>query len=80
MAARLPRSPRPARRSSTRASAAVAEGFDQVAFGNLNELRAAVTGETCAILVEPVQGEGGIRPMSADYLKACARSATSSAS
>ena len=47
----------------------VTEGFDQVAFGNLNELRAAVTGETCAILVEPVQGEGGIRPMSSDYLK-----------
>ncbi len=45
------------------------EGFDQVAFGNLNEMRAAVTGETCAVLVEPVQGEGGIRPMPADYLQ-----------
>ena len=36
-------------------------GFDHVAFNNLNELRAAVTDETAAILVEPVQGEGGIR-------------------
>ncbi len=46
------------------------EGFDQVAFGNLNELRAAITRETAAILVEPVQGEGGIRPADLEYLKA----------
>jgi acetylornithine/N-succinyldiaminopimelate aminotransferase len=45
------------------------DGFDTVAFGNLNELRAAITPETAAIIVEPVQGEGGIRPGSADYLK-----------
>ncbi len=45
------------------------DGFDQVAFNNLNELRAAVTGQTAAILVEPVQGEGGVRPASLDYLR-----------
>jgi len=45
------------------------EGFDQVAFGNLNELRAAVRPETAAILVEPIQGEGGIRTGSLDYLR-----------
>jgi acetylornithine/N-succinyldiaminopimelate aminotransferase len=45
------------------------EGFDQVAFGNLNELRAAITAETAAILVEPVQGEGGMRAASVDYLR-----------
>ena len=45
------------------------EGFDHVAFGNMNELRAAITPETAAILVEPVQGEGGIRPASLDYLR-----------
>ncbi len=45
------------------------EGFDQVAFGNLNEMRAAIGPETAAILVEPVQGEGGIRPMDLDYLR-----------
>jgi len=44
------------------------EGFDQVAYENLNELRAAITPETGAILVEPVQGEGGMRAASADYL------------
>jgi len=46
------------------------EGFDQVAFGTLNELRAAITEETAAICVEPVLGEGGIRPASLDYLRA----------
>lgn len=46
------------------------DGFDQVAFGNLNEMRAAVTAETAAIIFEPVQGEGGIRAMDAAYVKA----------
>ena len=47
----------------------VVDGFDHVAFGNLNEMRAAITDETAAILVEPVQGEGGLRAADADYLK-----------
>jgi len=46
------------------------DGFDQVAFGNLNELRAAITDETAAIHVEPIQGEGGIRAHELDYLRA----------
>lgn len=37
------------------------EGFDQVEFGDHEALKAAVTEETAAILVEPVQGEGGVR-------------------
>jgi acetylornithine/N-succinyldiaminopimelate aminotransferase len=45
------------------------DGFDQVAFGNLGEMRAAVGPKTAGILVEPVQGEGGIRPLPLDYLK-----------
>ena len=45
-------------------------GFTQVAFGNLNELRAAIDDETAAILLEPVQGEGGIRVADQDYLQA----------
>ena len=45
------------------------EGFDQVPFGNLNELRNAITAETAAVMLEPVQGEGGIRPIDADYLR-----------
>ena len=45
------------------------DGFDHVAFGNLNEVRSAITTETAAILVEPIQGEGGIRPGDAAFLK-----------
>jgi acetylornithine/N-succinyldiaminopimelate aminotransferase len=45
------------------------EGFDHVPWGNLNELRAAITPQTAAILVEPVQGEGGVRAASVDYLR-----------
>jgi acetylornithine/N-succinyldiaminopimelate aminotransferase len=48
----------------------IVEGFDRVAFGNLNELRAAIGPETAGILVEPIQGEGGIVPARLDYLKA----------
>lgn len=47
----------------------VVDGFDQVPFGNMNALRAAITAQTAAIVVEPVQGEGGIRPSEHDYLK-----------
>ncbi len=45
------------------------DGFDQVAFADLNEMRAAVTPQTAAILIEPVQGEGGINPAPLDYLR-----------
>ena len=45
------------------------DGFDQVAFGNSNEARAAITPQTAAVVVEPVQGESGIIPADAEYLK-----------
>src|SRR3546814_10462885 len=48
----------------------VAEGFDLVPFGNMNELRNALRPETAAVLVEPLQGEGGIRAAALDYLRA----------
>ena len=44
-------------------------GFKHVAFGNLNEIRAAMNETTAAILVEPIQGEGGINPATAEYLQ-----------
>ncbi len=44
------------------------QGFDQVPFGDLDAAEKAITEETAAILIEPVQGEGGIRPMEADAL------------
>jgi acetylornithine/N-succinyldiaminopimelate aminotransferase len=46
-----------------------ADGFDTVPFGNLNMLRDAITEETGAILVEPIQGEGGIHPAKIEYLQ-----------
>ena len=45
------------------------DGFDQVPFNNLNELRNAIGPETAAIAFEPIQGEGGIRPADLDYLR-----------
>jgi acetylornithine/N-succinyldiaminopimelate aminotransferase len=45
------------------------DGFDQVAFGNLNELRAAVTPETAALNIEPILGEGGIKAAPVEYLR-----------
>jgi acetylornithine/N-succinyldiaminopimelate aminotransferase len=45
------------------------DGFDQVAFGNLNELRAAITPQTAAINIEPIIGEGGIKVGSVEYLR-----------
>ena len=46
------------------------DGFDQVPFGDLDAVKAAITPETGAILVEPVQGEGGIRPLPLETLRA----------
>jgi acetylornithine aminotransferase len=36
------------------------QGFSHVAFNNFEELESAVTDKTAAILLEPIQGEGGI--------------------
>ena len=46
------------------------EGFDQVAFGDLDAVKAAIGPETAGILVEPVQGEGGVRPVPNEFLRA----------
>ena len=45
------------------------EGFSHAPFGNLNVLEAMITDQTCAILCEPLQGEGGVRPLDVEYLK-----------
>lgn len=45
-------------------------GFDHVTFGDVAALEAAITPETAAILLEPVQGEGGIRVLPPTYLQA----------
>jgi len=48
----------------------VVDGFDRVPFENMNALRDAIGPQTAAIHLEPVQGEGGIRPASVEYMKA----------
>lgn len=44
------------------------DGFDQVAFGDLEAAAAAITNETAAIMVEPIQGEGGARLAPPEFL------------
>jgi acetylornithine/N-succinyldiaminopimelate aminotransferase len=45
-------------------------GFDQVAFGDLEAVKKAVTAETAAIIIEPVMGEGGVRVVPHNFLRA----------
>src|SRR5262245_5569858 len=44
-------------------------GFSHVPFGDLDAMARAIDGETVAILVEPIQGEGGINVPPAGYLE-----------
>ena len=46
------------------------EGFDQVVFGDIEAVKAAVTDATAGILIEPIQGEGGVRPVPHEFLRA----------
>jgi predicted acetylornithine/succinylornithine family transaminase len=43
-------------------------GFSHVPFGDLDAVAKRIDGETCAILVEPIQGEGGVNVPPAGYL------------
>jgi acetylornithine/N-succinyldiaminopimelate aminotransferase len=45
------------------------DGFDQVPFGDHKALEAAIGPETAGILIEPIQGEGGIRPVPTQCLR-----------
>ncbi|MBM3693771.1 MAG: acetylornithine transaminase [Actinobacteria bacterium] len=45
-------------------------GFHQVAFGDVDALAAAMDDRVCAVLLEPVQGEGGVQPAPPGYLQA----------
>ena len=46
------------------------KGITQVPYNDLDALKAAIDDETAAILLEPMQGEGGVTPAKAEYLKA----------
>ncbi len=48
-------------------------GFRQVAFADVDSLAAALDERVCAVLLEPVQGEGGVQPAPPGYLEAVRR-------
>jgi acetylornithine/N-succinyldiaminopimelate aminotransferase len=48
----------------------ITEGFDQVPFDDLEAVKRAATDATAAIIIEPVMGEGGVRVVPPEFLKA----------
>lgn len=48
-------------------------GFSHVPYNNIEALENAVTNETAAVILEVVQGEGGVYPASAEYIQAARR-------
>jgi acetylornithine/LysW-gamma-L-lysine aminotransferase len=48
-------------------------GFSHVAYNNIEALEKAVNDETAAVILEVVQGEGGVYPASAEYIQAARR-------
>ncbi len=48
----------------------IPEGFTQVPFHDIQAIEDAIEEKTCAVILEPVQGEGGIRPADRDHLQA----------
>jgi acetylornithine/N-succinyldiaminopimelate aminotransferase len=49
------------------------QGFDQVPPNDLKALEAAITPATAALMIEPIQGEGGLTPMPPEFLRALRR-------
>ena len=47
-----------------------APGFDTINIGDLKSLENKISKRTCAILIEPILGEGGIMPLTCEFLKA----------
>ena len=51
----------------------VLEGFDFVPFNDAEALRSKIGSNTCAVMIEPIQGEGGVCCPDPDYLRAVRR-------
>ena len=47
----------------------VAGGFDHIPYGDIEVVKRAITPETAAILIEPIQGEGGVRVVPNSFLQ-----------
>ena len=48
----------------------IVPGFKYVPFGDIQAIKAAISSKSCAIMLEPIQGEGGINMPPAGYLQA----------
>jgi len=48
-------------------------GFKYVPFNDIAAMEAAITEKTCAIMLEPIQGESGVRPATQEYLRTVRR-------
>ncbi|MEZ5341419.1 MAG: aminotransferase class III-fold pyridoxal phosphate-dependent enzyme [Acidimicrobiales bacterium] len=46
------------------------EGIVHITPNSVDELLAAISERTCAVIVEPIQGEGGVRPLDIEFLQA----------
>ena len=53
--------------------APVLDGFNYVPFDNIDALQSKIDPMTCAVMVEPIQGEGGVRCPDPEYIKAVRR-------
>jgi acetylornithine/N-succinyldiaminopimelate aminotransferase len=51
----------------------VVQGFDQMPFGDLEATKGAIGPETAAIMIEPIMGEGGVRVVPPEFLRALRR-------
>lgn len=46
------------------------QGFEYLPYNDVNELESAIDEDTAAVMVEPIQGEGGVVPASSEFLQA----------
>jgi acetylornithine aminotransferase len=51
----------------------ILDGFDYIPFNDIDALHKAINASTCAVLLEPIQGEGGVRCPGSEYLKSVRR-------